>query len=285
VKKMKKKKKKGFELSKRISNRLSYTIIAFVALMLIGVFVFAATPNPGHDITQISPPSVCGSNQFLKWTGSAWACADVGGGSGETPTLAEVLTEGNDAGGKSIYGVNHLNLVEGGKFYTYYYGVVIEAGNIDATGTIDAGKVQANQFCIGSSCINDWKKAGKRSGMSYNGFIYCAEGITYSSNYFTCHSPRVDYSLLDEDGTWQLWENQFIATYKDYPFSENIAWSVCAALGGKYVSKIAADESPPSPAESTAKITADIGGFAGVQWWTYFGNNNHYIDSITCSFT
>jgi len=51
---MKKRKQKRVDsLSKKISNRLSYTIIAFVGLMLVGVFVFASTPNPGHDYTQL----------------------------------------------------------------------------------------------------------------------------------------------------------------------------------------------------------------------------------------
>ena len=73
----KSKKLKIKKLQINLTNRWLYTLIVFFSLVVIGVFVYATTPNPGHDITQIAPPSVCGDNQFLKWTGTAWACADV----------------------------------------------------------------------------------------------------------------------------------------------------------------------------------------------------------------
>jgi len=52
-------------LSKKISNRLSYTIIAFVGLMLLGVFVFATAPNPGHGYwdLDLGPVSIYGNEE------------------------------------------------------------------------------------------------------------------------------------------------------------------------------------------------------------------------------
>ena len=80
----KSKKLKIKKLQINLTNRWLYTLIVFFSLVVIGVFVYAVAPNPGHDITQIAPPSACSDNQFLKWTGSAWACADVTASSGET---------------------------------------------------------------------------------------------------------------------------------------------------------------------------------------------------------
>ena len=61
-----------------VSNRLSYTIIAVVALILLGAGVYALTagvaPDPGHTLDSISAPSGCEANTFLKWTGSTWQC-------------------------------------------------------------------------------------------------------------------------------------------------------------------------------------------------------------------
>lgn len=39
--------------SKKISNRLSYTILFTIALILVGVFVIAQKPNPGHDYSEV----------------------------------------------------------------------------------------------------------------------------------------------------------------------------------------------------------------------------------------
>jgi hypothetical protein len=73
--------------NRRLSNRLSYTLIAIGILVIISVGVYAAnsllTPgvssNPGHPISQTSPPSGCAAGQVLQWTGTAnadggWAC-------------------------------------------------------------------------------------------------------------------------------------------------------------------------------------------------------------------
>jgi hypothetical protein len=57
-----------------VSNRLSYTIIAVVALILLGagVYAFGSTPNIGHSWSQMAGCDSAG--QTLSWTGNAWSC-------------------------------------------------------------------------------------------------------------------------------------------------------------------------------------------------------------------
>ena len=78
-------KKIDYLLSRKISNRLAYTIISAFALILFGIFVYAQNiPNPGHSISQIGTPAGCSANQFLQWNGNSWVCSNVeAGGDGE----------------------------------------------------------------------------------------------------------------------------------------------------------------------------------------------------------
>lgn len=69
------------KLSKRynVSNRFSYTVIALLFIILIETGVYAMTAGVpvipvGHTLDQVSAPSGCTSNTFLKWTGSSWSC-------------------------------------------------------------------------------------------------------------------------------------------------------------------------------------------------------------------
>jgi hypothetical protein len=73
----KSKKLKIKKLQINLTNRWLYTLIVFFSLIVIGVFVYAQIPNPGHDITRIEQPSGCGANQFLKWTTAGWTCDAV----------------------------------------------------------------------------------------------------------------------------------------------------------------------------------------------------------------
>lgn len=65
---------------KKVSNRLSYTIIAVFALLLIGVGVYAlgAVPSPvGHSLTQLQP---CSNGETLVTSGGVWTCSSGGSG-------------------------------------------------------------------------------------------------------------------------------------------------------------------------------------------------------------
>ncbi len=95
------------KLQINLTNRWLYTLIVFFSLVVIGVFVYAVTPNPGHDITQIAEPNGCGDGEFLKWTtASGWTCAgiEVGGidGSG-TANYISKFTGATTVGNSVIY--------------------------------------------------------------------------------------------------------------------------------------------------------------------------------------
>jgi len=65
------------KLQINFTDKWFYTFVVVISLIVIGVFVYAVAPNPGHDITQIAEPSGCSADQFLKWTGSSWTCEAI----------------------------------------------------------------------------------------------------------------------------------------------------------------------------------------------------------------
>jgi len=95
------------KLQINLTNRWLYTLIVFFSLIVIGIFVYAATPNPGHDITQIGEPDGCGADQFLKWTGSSWTCeavsGEVGIGGSGTANYIPKFTGATTVGNSVIY--------------------------------------------------------------------------------------------------------------------------------------------------------------------------------------
>ncbi len=72
---MKEKSVKKIEIN--ISNKIFYSIVLVLAIILLGVGVYAITPgvapNPGHLISEVAPPSGCASG-ILYFTGSSWYC-------------------------------------------------------------------------------------------------------------------------------------------------------------------------------------------------------------------
>jgi len=209
---MKKQKRVGL-LNKKISNRLSYTIIAFVSLMLVGIFVFAAAPDPGHDYNDLdlgpitiedgkvgigmSPDyaldvmgdavfnneiSVESTSEFHDdatfygkvciWDSCIDSWSDIGG-SGGTPTLAQVLAVGADAdrmidmNSHDIADVHTLNLVNTGK-------ITADDGTVDVQGKLSVGtglSVGGNintlgsitpngGLCLSGVCKSSWPSGG-----------------------------------------------------------------------------------------------------------------------------
>jgi len=142
---MKKQKRVGL-LNKKISNRLSYTIIAFVSLMLVGIFVFAAAPNPGHDYNDLDlgPVSIYGNEE----AGSLEVTA------GPVRAAAFCLVDDTcittwPTGGSSFWSVGGY----GGIYYNDRVGI---AGNTGPNGLeLDVnGQIGADSYCDsqGYSC-------------------------------------------------------------------------------------------------------------------------------------
>lgn len=67
-------------LSRKISNRLSYTIISVFILIALGIGVWAigAVPNPGHAISELQTCSVEGA--MLRMSGGSWTCLECPNG-------------------------------------------------------------------------------------------------------------------------------------------------------------------------------------------------------------
>jgi len=169
-------------LSQKISNRLSYTIIAFVGLMLAGVFVFAIAPNPGHDYhdldlypitikdsTHLFNVEIDGGLEAEMFKAAVYCMGEDCitswplGGSGGTPTLAQVLAAGADAdrmidmNSHDIADVNTLNLVNAGK-------ISADDGQVDVQGKLHVG----TGLSVGGN-INTLGSITPGSGISMNG--------------------------------------------------------------------------------------------------------------------
>ena len=67
---------------KKTNKRVLYSSITFGILILFAMGIYAyGTFSPstfGHTWDEVSPPTGCVAEQFLKWTGSAWSCASRG---------------------------------------------------------------------------------------------------------------------------------------------------------------------------------------------------------------
>ncbi len=76
------KKKRGKSVIQiNFSNRWLYTFMALGILAIISVGVYAltpgVTPNPGHLVSEMAPPSPCTANQVLQFDGTNWKCNDA----------------------------------------------------------------------------------------------------------------------------------------------------------------------------------------------------------------
>jgi len=124
-------KSKKFKIKKlqiNLTNRWLYTLIVFFSLVVIGVFVYAVTPNPGHDITQIVQPSGCSTNQFLKWTGSAWTCDAVSSGLW-SQTGSNIYYNNGNVGIGTTSPTSKLDVTGTGRFTGALTAATINTGN------------------------------------------------------------------------------------------------------------------------------------------------------------
>jgi len=86
-------KKMDKKIEVNVSNKLFYTVITILAVLLIGVGVYAyGTNNPpvmGHTISEIDPPQYCGASGYnegwLRYYNGAWHCDNTPSGSGDCP--------------------------------------------------------------------------------------------------------------------------------------------------------------------------------------------------------
>lgn len=146
-----------------ISNKLFYTIVFVIALVLIGVGVYAyGTSSPttfGHSTNEIAAPSGCSSGQVLSWTGSSWTCTDTGVSGLEVVTLDTCNGEVSCPSGKVVVGGGCLmssnNAADGD---TYFYNDAPAKSSILASSPYDQWQCKstggATACTIYAICIN-----------------------------------------------------------------------------------------------------------------------------------
>jgi len=160
----KSKKPKIKKLQINLTNRWLYTLIVFFSLVVVGVFVYATTPNPGHDITQIGEPDGCGNNQFLKWTGSSWTCEAVSdevgiGGSGTAnyiPKFTAATTVGNSVIYETAGKVGIGTTSPGAPLHTKGTGATSSTGSCEGTPHSCGAHSGDDSGCGAAGCIYNY---------------------------------------------------------------------------------------------------------------------------------
>jgi hypothetical protein len=130
-----KKGKRQINIKINFTNRWLYTLIAVGVLVIMGVGVYAASslltpgvaPNPGHPISQTSPPSSCSAGQVLQWNGTSnadggWACGTIyhgivpfiSSGTWNVPSGVRYITVTCIGGGGGGGGASRSNYYAGG---------------------------------------------------------------------------------------------------------------------------------------------------------------------------
>lgn len=73
--------KKRNKLEVNFTNRWLYIFIILAVIVVIAVGIYALTPgvapNPGHLLSDISPPAGCTAGQFIQFNGSNWVCVTI----------------------------------------------------------------------------------------------------------------------------------------------------------------------------------------------------------------
>ncbi|MBW6442164.1 hypothetical protein K0A97_00050 [Patescibacteria group bacterium] len=190
--------KKHFISNKRISNRLSYTLLSLIALVIISFLVYANVdpsgpiPNPGHDIQGIRAPTGCLNGQYLM----LWR---------EDPNWPYQWTCGTPStGGDSLWTLSGSNIYRG-------------SGNVGIGKSNPQYKLDVNGDIFSSGKIFNYKAVP-----SVNGLISCVGGLDFlGSNSFKCLEPRVQLG-----GSGDL--------LKILP-DDLSGRAICLALGGYYL--------------------------------------------------
>jgi len=85
-----------------LTNRGFYTLIVLGILTLVGMGVLALTPgtapNPGHLLSEISPPSPCVSGDVIGWDGTNLICTTSSGGNLWTQSGSSIYYNNGNVG-------------------------------------------------------------------------------------------------------------------------------------------------------------------------------------------
>lgn len=233
---MKKTKKKV----KKLSNRLHFTILSVIILILAGVVVYAyGTTNPlnfGHTFGELEAPSACtSSDEVLAWDGTAWTCVPLPPGTttGDNPIVVTPATCASDqilqwtgtawtcvampsgAGVSTFTGLTDtpLSFVANKYLRVNSGGSALEFVDVSPGGdTTCATSGTCSQVCIGTTCKTQWPAAGASlwsqsgSDIYYTGDIQ-VKGNDIYSNVFWADNVKVKLSMDVKPGSafcvWQ----------------------------------------------------------------------------------
>jgi hypothetical protein len=96
-------------IKEKFSIQLNYIIVVLGIIVLISLGIYAlpsgVAPNPGHFISEVSPPSGCAAGQLLQWNGATWTCinANVGCPSGTHIATSTYTNELEDTYGSPTF--------------------------------------------------------------------------------------------------------------------------------------------------------------------------------------
>ena len=129
--------KKRDKTNFKFSNRLHYTLIFIVAIILLSVGVYAyivspspgTNPNPGHNLSTIAPPAGCTGGQYLRYVTIEsvphWECATPPSMPSGYLSGYEIVSRYEDSEDMSI-GCPTGKVVLGGGCEANTYGISIE---------------------------------------------------------------------------------------------------------------------------------------------------------------
>ncbi len=205
------KKKTGFVMS----NRLLYTLITIGILAAVGVGVYAVvpgtTPNPGHDVQSISPPSGCQVGQYLRYG------VNINGGLYSEDWMCGTITPGVSGSGTENYLAKWTGSGALGNSVIFQSGSNIGIGTSNPTSSLVVnGSAYANKFVgDGSGLTNlvvrvsgaDPICDSTKDGLLKYKSSFCSSNLGYRSSTF-------DICMRTGDTTY-AWYNLKTYTWAD----------------------------------------------------------------------
>jgi hypothetical protein len=154
-----------------ISNKLAYTLMVILSIVLLGVGVYAAAPNPGHSANQIGDWPACTSGQVLGVVSGALTCV--------TPSATDarfwVGTTGSDKG-KLCYNNPYSSCTTQSVYCSKTRGSYVNIGSSCSGFTQSYLDQICQSFCNDDSIACD----GSVSGCSGTSVSYVGSGVCFS---------------------------------------------------------------------------------------------------------
>ncbi len=173
--------KVNFNLKKEYVYPIIGLLVLATGFFVVNALTPGVAPNPGHLITEVAPPSGCGSGQILGWSGGSWGCVDLPVDT-DTDTWRPAQTLSVSGQTLSISSGNSVTLPSGGGCLDGYF--LFELGNSYVC--LKEGAQITSVCCGGSSCgdgydAHTWARNNggtmqTRTEMYTHGSLRCSTG-------------------------------------------------------------------------------------------------------------